>query len=224
MTIKLHQLSSRLHRVFLAIILTLVLFPAAIAKAHTPTPEITASPKKNAETNPCPAAWHGLIERFTITSAQPSLPLAGAGTVAGTRMTELPRFHVPINTPISDISNPPTSGSHYECTAPWGIYEESPADGFLVHNLEHGTVIMSYNPDRIKGLVLARLRAQARELSLSNARLILTPRPTLNAAIALTAWGYLQKLDRYDPAAVNAFYQDHIARGPECENGRCPEW
>jgi hypothetical protein len=41
-------------------------------------------------------------------------------------------------------------------------------------------------------------------------------------AIFLTAWGYVQKLDRYEPAEVKAFYDTHIARGPECQEGLCP--
>ncbi len=193
-----------------------------ITSTHPPALQMAVSSAKDMRTNSCPTVWKGLIERFIITASQPPLSARSTGAEAGIHMTELLRFHVPINTPITDKTNPPSSGSHYDCTAPWGIYDEAPADGFLVHNLEHGTVIISYNPNRIQGQVLEQLRAQARELSLSNARLILTPRPQLNAAIALTAWGYLKRLDRYEPLVVKAF--SNIARGPECENGRCPDW
>ncbi|WP_416290380.1 DUF3105 domain-containing protein [Nostoc sp. UHCC 0251] len=30
------------------------------------------------------------------------------------------------------------------------MYKDTPADGFLVHNLEHGGVTISYNPKQIK--------------------------------------------------------------------------
>ncbi|MBD2130047.1 DUF3105 domain-containing protein [Microcoleus sp. ZQ-A2] len=43
-----------------------------------------------------------------------------------------------------------------------------------LHNLEHGTVIISYKSERIKCHDLQQIRAQAREFSLTNARLILT--------------------------------------------------
>ncbi|MBD2452209.1 DUF3105 domain-containing protein [Nostoc sp. FACHB-152] len=52
--------------------------------------------------------------------------------------------------------------------------------------------------------------------------IILTPRLNLDTPIALTAWNYLQKLDRYNSTAVKIFYDTHIARGPECQQGLCP--
>ena len=207
---------------FLAIALTPVFFNAAIGNAQTPTPQMTTSPTANTEMESC-KVWGGFIEPFRLTSPQSPLSLDSADAEIGLRVPELKRFHVPINTPITDKSNPPTSGSHYPCWAPWGIYEEAPADGFLVHNLEHGGVIISYNPDLIKGQVLEQLRTQAREVSLINGRLILTPRPNLDAAIAVTAWGYLLRLNGYNAATVKAFYDAHIARGPECEKGKCPD-
>ena len=223
MAIKLSQSSVSVLKIVFAITLTSVFFKATPALAHTPAPPRTNPQKSSAATDTCPAR-KGLIEPFIMTSSQPLLSPRSADKVPGRRMPELPRPHVPINTPITYNSNPPTSGPHYDCTAVWGIYEEAPADGFFVHNLEHGIVIISYNPDRINGQTLEQLRAQARELSLTNARLILTPRSNLDAALALTAWGYLQKLNRYEPAAVKAFYDAHIARGPECEAGKCPDW
>lgn len=45
-------------------------------------------------------------------------------------------------------SNPPTSGSH---DAEWiraGIYDEPQGEGYLVHSLEHGYVIISYNCEK----------------------------------------------------------------------------
>lgn len=42
-------------------------------------------------------------------------------------------------------SNPPTSGSHDINPLGPGIYEEPQGDGHLVHSLEHGYIIMSYN-------------------------------------------------------------------------------
>lgn len=42
-------------------------------------------------------------------------------------------------------SNPPTSGAHDEVPAKPGIYEYSLEDRHLVHSLEHGYVVISYN-------------------------------------------------------------------------------
>lgn len=37
---------------------------------------------------------------------------------------------------------PPTTGTHYENWAPFGAYDEPVEDGFAVHNLEHGGVVV----------------------------------------------------------------------------------
>lgn len=165
----------------------------------------------------------GLVESFTVETAGTPLPSQSpTTTLPGERIPDLGQEHVPETDRITYNSNPPTSGPHHQVWAQWGIYNEAPIDEQLVHNLEHGGVIVSYNPAQIQGDTLEQLRQQVETLSQTNPRIILTPRPTLDAAIALTAWTYLQTLDRYNPAAINAFYQAHIARGSECQQGLCP--
>ena len=156
------------------------------------------------------------------TPGSPLPPQPANAKLPGTALPKLGQDHVPETERVKYNSNPPTSGPHYAIWAQWGIHAKAPLDERLVHNLEHGGVTISYKPDQIQGQVLEQIKAQVRELSKTNARIILTPRPNMDTAIALTAWGYLQKLDRYDPAAIQAFYDAHIARGPECQNGLCP--
>jgi hypothetical protein len=167
--------------------------------------------------------WKGLIEPFLVLTPESPLPGLYPGTILpGIRFPDLGQQHVEVGTSITYNSNPPTSGTHYPYPAAWGIYKDPPADGFLVHNLEHGGVIISYNPKRIKDQELSQLRQQVRSLSNFNGRIILTPRLNLDTAIALTAWNYLQELDRYNSTAIKVFYDTHIARGPECQQGLCP--
>lgn len=66
----------------------------------------------------------------------------------GTKIADLGREHVPIGTKVEYNSNPPTSGSHYEEWIKAGVYSEPKDDRNLVHSLEHGYVIMSYNCGR----------------------------------------------------------------------------
>jgi hypothetical protein len=164
-----------------------------------------------------------LAETFEVTSPGTELPPRPAGVaLPGEKIQELGRDHVPETETVRYNSNPPTSGPHYATPALWGIYTVAPKDEYLVHNLEHGGVVVSYNPDRVTGEELEQLKAQVRRLSDVNPRVILTPRANLDTAIALTAWGYLAKLDSYNAAAVKTFYDAHIGRGPECQNGLCP--
>lgn len=63
----------------------------------------------------------------------------------GEFVEDLGREHVPDGAVISYNSNPPTSGPHYEQWAKAGVYQSPVPDGYLVHSLEHGYVIISYN-------------------------------------------------------------------------------
>jgi len=42
-------------------------------------------------------------------------------------------------------SVPPTSGSHFPVWAKRGVYDQVISDGHLIHSLEHGYIVISYN-------------------------------------------------------------------------------
>lgn len=65
----------------------------------------------------------------------------------GTKIADLGRGHVPVGEEVVYNSNPPTSGKHYEDWIRKGVYDEPKDDRNLVHSLEHGYVIVSYNCD-----------------------------------------------------------------------------
>ncbi len=70
---------------------------------------------------------------------------AGNAKQPGEAVADLGRQHVPEGTAVEYNSNPPTSGPH---SAQWekpGAYDRVLADGRLIHSLEHGYVVISYN-------------------------------------------------------------------------------
>ena len=116
-------------------------------------------------------------------------------------------------------SDPPTSGWHYAQPAPAGFHDSPVPDEQLIHNLEHGHVVISYDCSKLTNCeqVKARLR---RLIQRFNARkVVAVPRQNADAAIALTAWGRIDKLDRYDERRIVAFIRTWRDRGPE----RLPE-
>ena len=67
----------------------------------------------------------------------------------GQAVADLGREHV---TDISDVtynSNPPTSGKHFPVWAKRGVYDRVISDGYLIHSLEHGYVVISYNCSKL---------------------------------------------------------------------------
>ena len=81
-------------------------------------------------------------------------------------------------------TNPPTTGRHYEIPAQDGIYGEAPQDEQLVHNMEHGRVIIWVKPS-----LPSKQRADIRAMVEDDAyQMVLVPRRNMPYAVAATAW------------------------------------
>ncbi len=106
-------------------------------------------------------------------------------------------------------SNPPTSGWHYAQSADWGVYKNELPDEQLVHNLEHGGIWISY-----KGIDETAVLA-LEKISRSESKVILEPRSKNDAPISLVSWGKLQKLEKFDEAAVKNFIITNRNNAPE---------
>lgn len=75
----------------------------------------------------------------------------------GQNVADQGRIHVSQNEweKFSYNSNPPTSGPHDAIWTKAGIYDTPQGDGHLIHALEHGYIVISYNCDkRVQGLWL----------------------------------------------------------------------
>ena len=125
----------------------------------------------------------------------------------------LGREHITPGTSYSNYnSNPPSSGAHYPQDAPTGFYTNALPDEQLVHNLEHGQIWISYQPD-LPALALAGLQ------KLTGDFVIITPRSENDTDIALTAWGRQDKFnlesDGLDIQRVSDFILRYQNLGPE---------
>ena len=125
--------------------------------------------------------------------------------------------------PVRYLTNPPTSGRHFQPAAPDGSYEEVPADTAVVHAFEHGRVGIWFRPD-----LPERRRAQLRALAEEDAtQLLVVPRRRMPYDVAASAWnrdpeplgtGRLMTCARFTDAtfdALRAFRDEHRAQGPE---------
>ena len=108
-------------------------------------------------------------------------------------------------------SDPPTSGPHASSAAACGIYREAVPDVNLVHDLEHGVVVIYYNPETAAE-VRGDLENFARD---AGSHVIVVPREGMANPITLTAWTHLLRLPAYDRPAIAAFYGEYAQRGPE---------
>lgn len=80
-------------------------------------------------------------------------------------------------------SFPPSSGPHYQSPAAWNIYEDPIQQTILVHNLEHGGIIIQYGD--VGSDALDDLRSFYQD---DPNGLVVAPYPKLGKRFALTAW------------------------------------
>ena len=107
---------------------------------------------------------------------------------------------------VSDVdsdsysSDPPSSGAHYDNWAKWGFYDDEVPEGYAVHNMEHGGVVVWYgqNVDELWR------NAVRDDLLDDEEKWVVTPRDDVDGVVA-TAWG---KLMRCDGGALDAMDQD----------------
>ncbi len=117
--------------------------------------------------------------------------------------------------PVAYNSDPPTSGYHWGGgIGPWGVQTKPISDTITVHNLEHGGVIIHYSSS-LDATTVGQLSDLTRDLQRQNPCIILEPRDGLANPITVTAWAYMLKLDKYDPATIQAFFKARVGRGPE---------
>ncbi len=120
--------------------------------------------------------------------------------------------HVPYST------NPPTSGPHYNQTG-WGpiectIYSKEVKDESALHNMEHGAVWVTYKDINDKDLA-----AKLKETVADYAKVLVSPRAANDSKIALVAWGWILKLDKFDQAKIKNFILKHRNQAPESMAG-----
>ncbi len=121
------------------------------------------------------------------------------------------RNHVPDDTKIDYNSNPPAGGPHYATPAHAGTYDKAPADGYLVHSLEHGAVILWYKEDLPKNDV-----EKLKEIfNKTPGKSIMTPRKDLDVKVAVSSWGRVLKLQAIDEQQIKAFFKTNSDRAPE---------
>ena len=142
-----------------------------------------------------------------------------AGSNGVTEYAEAGRTHIdPSQQPDNWNSNPPTSGDHLASPISAGVYDSPQDERAIVHNLEHGYVVIQYRgipEDQVN-----QLREFVRDRS--GSKLVLAPYPSLERdGVALTAWRNLETMQRVNLDVVKAFVDDYMVPGGA--KSRAPE-
>jgi hypothetical protein len=96
-------------------------------------------------------------------------------------------------------SSPPTSGRHQPQPALWGVYDSPIPQDRLVHNLEHGGLVVQYGDD-----VPPEVRSQlVDEVMKDRDFMLIAPDPELGGKIAYTMWTRGVVCDRFDERVLD---------------------
>ena len=132
----------------------------------------------------------------------------------GTKEKDNGNTHVDAGKPVTFVSLPPTSGSHWPtpaAPAPWGIKDTQLPNEVTVHNLEHGGIVIVYNPS-LAADDLTKLKDSVRSIIATTKykKILLEPYKELtDAKIALTAWDWILRLQSPDQSAMVKFISAH---------------
>ncbi len=134
-----------------------------------------------------------------------------AGSQGVQTFPEAGRDHIgPGEQPDNWNSTPPTSGDHLQNPLPPGTYNSEQDMRALVHNLEHGYVVIVYKGIPKDDLDQLETFVEDRDGS----KLILAPWSGLEQnGVALVAWRNLELLQRVNMDVVQAFVNDFMVPG-----------
>ena len=143
--------------------------------------------------------------------------------------------HVPVCSYVPYFTNPPSSGNHYPIWAAYESYTLPVPEGFYVHDLEHGAIVIEYNceladaSDCDADIATAQAMIDALPADPDCAsqgtgvktRIVMTPDPRLDVPFAASAWGWTLRAQCFDPEVFGAFVTTHQNQGREdvCANG-----
>ena len=149
------------------------------------------------------------------------------GEVIGQKFPDEGNSHVPAGQKVNYNQNPPTSGSHWNSAAPpapvpWGIKDSQQPNEAVVHNLEHGGIVVFYKG--LSGDEVDKLKDIVRLLSNNGfKKIVLEPYAEMpsDARVALSAWDWGLKLPGYDDVQVVKFVKSHYD-GPDAPERGIP--
>jgi hypothetical protein len=145
------------------------------------------------------------------------------GARVGVRQVDEGGTHVPQGEFPTYRSVPATSGQHWNLgngIAPvnWGVYTSPVAEPAAVHNLEHGGIVIWYQPSLLDATGVQALTDYVQQqVRSAKFKVLLSPwtGQDFRHPIAVTSWNWLLYLDSADIDQVRAFLDDHYGQAPE---------
>ena len=127
--------------------------------------------------------------------------------------------HVPEDRTVAYNTIPATSGDHWDWWARCGFYADGLPDERIVHNLEHGNIVVSYNLAAEEEV--SQLREFMDGFELAPAWAVTRFYDKIpEGTVSLSAWGVLDTMQGVDEGRIEDFFRNYAGTlGPEFPNG-----
>jgi len=121
-------------------------------------------------------------------------------------------------------SDPPTSGKMYATQAFAGFKDEDDLElfgpfpeGYIVHSLEHGYVVFSYNCDVLEDTACDDLKDEIQQVmrSVGNFKVIGIPWASIEEPVVMTSWGRLLRFEDFDTEIAEQYVRNFRNQAPE---------
>ena len=112
-------------------------------------------------------------------------------------------------------TDPPYGGPHDGNLLPCRIYQdEQPPERYL-HSMEHGAVVIHYQPDVFANEDVAALRQLGSALLQQGERIVLVPNRSILSPVVLASWGRLLAMESGEETTIRTFVDAFENDGPE---------
>ncbi|MGE0059450.1 MAG: DUF3105 domain-containing protein [Dehalococcoidia bacterium] len=118
-----------------------------------------------------------------------------------------------VSNPLCYTSNPPTSGPHADQPMPFKVLENPAPKENLVHNMEHGGIVIWYNTSNQD--VINQLKSITQDNVDRRRFVVMTQYTGMEAdTIAVTAWTRMDKfpVSEFDKKRIDDFISEHHKR------------
>jgi hypothetical protein len=154
--------------------------------------------------------------------------LLAPGTTAsvGTAQAMDGREHIEEGTAGGPYSSTPAaSGPHWPQPVSWGVYPDPIPQEPVIHNLEHGGIVIWYQAAQLSAPQVGELAEFTRRWnSTERYKVLMAPwaGTDFGAPMAMVAWTWLLYLDEIDTDLMDRFIDQHYGDAPEPGGGPGP--
>lgn len=127
------------------------------------------------------------------------------------------RNHIEADVMPEYKNDPPTSGDHFISVTRYGFYKKEVDKRILLHNMEHGDVVIYYNP-KLNDKTIDELKYFSRFTKLKGvfgSGVVVVPNDSMKIDIIATSWNKKMELEKYNNHKIGQFIYNHIQNGPE---------